>query len=103
MHEALHGVRLGREMRDSRLFKGLSRSRILPEPDREHGLATEALGALTSDDFDNGFGGFGRAGKGGGHLEHEHGVVAIVVQKRFHRAGVAGRIRIADDVDRVGA
>jgi hypothetical protein len=43
MHEAAHGVGLGREMRNADALEGPLRSLVLAEPDGEDGLAAKSL------------------------------------------------------------
>ena len=48
-------------------------------------------------------GGFGGGGQRGGHVHHQHRVVARILQQRFQGDAVTGRVGIADDVHRIGA
>jgi hypothetical protein len=51
--------------------------------------------------FDDGLGGGRGAGQCGGNVQHQHPIVFTVREQRLQGGGIAGGIRIADDVDGV--
>ncbi len=103
MHEAANRLRLGRVARDAGRIEGGASLRIAADPDGEHRLRRRDRAAVLLRDRDDGRRGLGGSSKRGRHVHHEDGVIVLVVEQRFERLGVARRVGIARDVDRVGA
>ena len=102
IHETADRVGFGFEMRDFRRLERVERGAVRPDPDCEHRLRPHRFRAVTLDEIRHPGGGIDRRSERGRHVEHQDRVVLAILDQRLERRGVALRVGVADDVDRIG-
>ena len=103
MHETADRLRLGRIVGDAGGVEGGTGFGIATDPDREHGFRWHQRVAMLSRDRHDRLRRFGSRRERGRHVHDQDGVVVLVVEQCFQRVGVADRIGVACDVDRIRA
>ena len=102
MHDAARGGGFGVVAGNARLMKALTHAIVRTEPHAENRRRVAGLRPVRLHRVDHRLGGGGGAGQRGRAVHRQDGVAAGFSKQRLHRGRVAGRRRVADDVDGVG-
>ncbi len=89
-------------VRNSCRLEYFRRFAAVPHPNRKNGFGKNSIGRVSTNRFRDGRSSIRRRSKRCRHIHDHDGIVLIVGQKRLKSRGVARRVRISGNIDRIG-